>query len=79
MTRRRWLVALLAAVLGAVAAGSIAVHRVRAELDRPLPIAVPIVYRIAPGSSLARIAAGLHRRGVLPAPRLWALYARWRG
>ena len=79
MKRRAWLVVTIAATLGAVAAGTIAVRRVSADLDRPLPIAAPLVYRIAPGASLARIAAGLDRRGVLPAPRLWTLYARWRG
>ncbi|MDE2294608.1 MAG: endolytic transglycosylase MltG, partial [Gammaproteobacteria bacterium] len=79
MRHRRTRLALIAAVLVVVAAGTFAVHRVRTALDRPLPIAAPLVYRIAPGSSLARIAADLHRRGVLPAPRWWALYARWRG
>ena len=79
MTRRRMLAALLLGVLGVGVVGTIAVRRVRTDLDRPLPIAAPLVVAIAPGSSLARIAADLHRRGVLPAPRLWALYARWRG
>ena len=50
-----------------------------AALDRPLPVAAPVVYRVPPGASLARVAAELHRRGWLAAPRAWMLFARWRG
>ncbi len=79
MRRRARLVVSIAATLGVVAAAVLAVHRVRGDLDRPLPIAAPVIYRIAPGSSLGRIAAQLHQLGVLPAPWVWTLYARWRG
>ncbi len=72
-----------AAALGAIAllvAGAWFVLRHEsALLDRPLALAAPVVYRVPPGASLARVAAGLHRRGWLAAPHAGGLFARGRG
>ncbi len=72
-----------AAALGSIAllvAGAWFVLRHEsALLDRPLALVAPVVYRVPPGASLARVAADLHRRGWLAAPHAWVLLARWRG
>ena len=63
----------------ATAGAVLAVRYEIAALDRPLELTGRVVYRVPPGASLARVAADLHRRGWLGAPRAWELYARWRG
>jgi UPF0755 protein len=75
---RDWIVA---ASLSLGAAGLVAGIAARdvASLDMQIPIAVPRVYRVAPGASVGRVAADLHGVGVLVHPRIWAWYARWTG
>jgi len=79
MKRRLLFTGLIGVALVALVAGVIAGRGARRALDRPLPLAAPVVFRVAPGASLERVAGELHRRGLLPAPFLWTLYARWRG
>ncbi|HVC02440.1 MAG TPA: endolytic transglycosylase MltG [Steroidobacteraceae bacterium] len=75
---RRGLLAGALVVLLALAV-TVAVRREIRGLDRPLPITSALVYRVAPGASLQRIAAALHRRGLLETPLVWTMYARWHG
>lgn len=49
------------------------------SLDEPLNVATPMSFKVPMGSSFARVAADLGRRGVVPRPRAWVLYARWKG
>jgi UPF0755 protein len=49
------------------------------SLDEPLALAAPVRYRVAPGSSFARVAADLGQQHLVAHPRVWALYARWAG
>ena len=49
------------------------------SLDRPLPITGAVRFKVAPGASFAHIAGELAAQGIMPHPRLWVLYARWKG
>ena len=49
------------------------------SLDEPLPLAAPALFKVAPGTSFARVAAELASRGLIAQPRAWVLYARWKG
>jgi UPF0755 protein len=64
------LLAVAAAVLG---------HRAYRSLDEPLRLAAPLRFKVAPGSRFARVAADLGARGIVPQPRVWVLYARFKG
>jgi len=69
----------LVLVLGALAAGGLLVRSGLRSLDEPLHLSAPLVYKIAPGTRFARVAADLAGRGVVAQPRAWVLYARFRG
>jgi UPF0755 protein len=75
---RRGVVTVLLCLATAGLAAVIAVRDV-ASLDAKILIPVPRVYRVAPGASVARVAADLHGLAVLAHPRIWAWYARWQG
>ncbi len=70
---------LLAALALLAAAGATLAWSAWRSLDEPLAVAEPLVFKVAPGSTLARVAAQLAARGVVAQPRSWVLYARWRG
>jgi UPF0755 protein len=48
-------------------------------LDQPLNVSTPVRFKVLPGSRFARVAADLAERGVMAQPRIWVLYARWKG
>ena len=66
-----------AALLLAGGAAVIAWHGLR-SLDEPLRLESPLRFKVAPGTSFARVAAELASRGVIADPRAWVLYARLR-
>jgi UPF0755 protein len=49
------------------------------SLDAPLPMSSPTRFVLAPGTSFAHLATELSARGILPQPKAWVLYARWKG
>jgi UPF0755 protein len=69
----------LALILGALGAAGLSVWRGVKSLDEPLNVSTPIVFKIAPGTRFARVAADLAARGVVPQRRAWVLYARFKG
>ena len=75
--QRALLVALLAGA-AAAAVGLIVLRGLR-SLDQPLKVSAPLRFKVAPGSRFARVAAELSAQGLVPEPRAWVLYARWRG
>jgi UPF0755 protein len=77
LTRRRLLSAVLCLLVLAGAAG--VARRDLASLDAAIGLPAPLVYRVAAGASLGRVAADLFALGVLPHPRIWAWYGRWNG
>jgi UPF0755 protein len=76
--RRAARLALLAGLLGFCVAAIIAWLGVR-SLGEPLPLSAAIRYKVVPGARFARVAADLGAAGVLPYPRAWVWYARWKG
>jgi UPF0755 protein len=78
MSRRVWIgLALLLLLLGGVAAALVGIGA--RSLDEPLHLSAVLRFKVAPGTSFARIAADLAARGVLAQPKVWALFARWKG
>jgi UPF0755 protein len=75
--RRALLIVVLLAAAGA--AVSLLVLRGAQSLDEPLKVSAPLRFKVAPGSRFARVAAELGAQGVVPHPRSWVLYARWKG
>jgi UPF0755 protein len=73
--------ALLVALLAGAAAALVGliVQRGVRSLDQPLKVSAPLRFKVAPGSRFARVAAELAAQGLLPEPRAWVLYARWKG
>jgi UPF0755 protein len=67
---------LLLVVLAGTAVWILAAQR---SLDQPLNVSAPLRFKVPPGSRFARIAAELAERGVIAQPRVWVLYARWKG
>jgi len=49
------------------------------SLDEPLKVTAPQRFKVPPGSRFARVVTGLADRGIVPRPRSWVLYARWKG
>jgi len=49
------------------------------SIDAPLSVSAPFRFKVAPGSRLRRVAGELAAAGVVPQPRSWVLYARWKG
>ena len=77
MSRRLRALALSCVVLLGVAAGGVVWVGVR-SLDQPLRLAAPLRFKVAPGASFARVVASLASQGLVPQPRAWVLYARWK-
>jgi UPF0755 protein len=68
-------VLILVGIAAAVYLGAAALE----SLDRPLNVSTPVRFKVLPGSRFARVAADLAERGVITGPRIWVLYARWKG
>jgi UPF0755 protein len=66
----------LAALLGAVAAGTLVWTGMK-SLDEPLRVSAPLRFKVAAGSRFSQVAAALAARGVVARPLVWVLYARW--
>ena len=67
------------ALLLALAATVVPVWRGWRSLDTPLRVSAPVRFKVAPGTRFSRLSADLASRGIVTAPRAWALYARWQG
>jgi UPF0755 protein len=74
---RVWRAGAVLCVLLGVAAAAVVWFGVR-SLDEALPLAAPLRFNVAPGASLARVAAELAAQGVIASPRAWVVYARVR-
>jgi UPF0755 protein len=72
-------IALAAVVLGSLAAGAVVGSKAVRSLDAPLHLATPIRFRVPAGASFGHVAADLATQGVVPQPKAWVLYARWKG
>jgi UPF0755 protein len=79
MRRRRIASALLGLVLLAAGCGVAAYVWLQRYLDAPLPMASAVVIEIPTGSSMATVAALLHRHATLRHPRVLTLWARYTG
>src|SRR6202453_4777607 len=77
MRARRILAA--AVLLVALAISAVLVSAGMRSLDEPLNLSAPLRFKVLPGSRFARVAADLGERGVIQQPRVWVLYARWKG
>ena len=78
MSRRLWIgTALLVLLLGAAAAAMIGMA-VR-SLDEPLRLSSALRFKVPAGASFARVAGDLAARGVVAQPKVWTLFARWKG
>lgn len=78
MGRRVWIgIALVVLLLGGAAAAlfGMAVQ----SLDEPLKLSAALRFKVPPGASFSRVAADLGARGVVAQPKVWALFARFKG
>jgi UPF0755 protein len=67
------------AVIGALALAGAWVATEIKSLDEPLKVSAPVRFKVPPGSRFARVATDLAQRGIIAEPRVWVLYARWKG
>jgi len=49
------------------------------SLDDPLLLKAPTRFKVVPGASFAHVATELATQGIVAQPRVWILYARWKG
>lgn len=78
--RRGWLVlGVLVLLLGGLAAGGAYLRHGLQSFDQPIALAAPVRFEVPAGARLSQVSAQLAARGALRHPRLWVLYARWRG
>jgi UPF0755 protein len=49
------------------------------SLDTPLRLTAPAKFKVPLGTSFARVATELAAQGIVAQPRVWILYARWKG
>jgi UPF0755 protein len=77
--RARRILAAAALLLLALAIAAALVAAGLRSLDEPLNVSAPLRFKVTPGSRFARVAADLGERGVIQEPRVWVLYARWKG
>jgi UPF0755 protein len=68
---------LVVLLLGAAAA--LVFRAAMRSLDTPVQLTAPARFKVAPGSSFARVATELASQGIVAQPRVWILYARWSG
>ncbi len=79
MRRPLRIVVRLLLLLLLAAAASIAIRWELQSLDRPLNVAAPLRIKVPLGARFARVAMDLGKQGVVAEPRIWVLYARWKG
>lgn len=77
--RPRPILAAAAVLLAALAIAAALVAAGLKSLDEPLNVSAPLRYKVMPGSRFAHVAADLAQRGLIAGPRVWVLYARWKG
>lgn len=77
--RARRILAAAAVLLVALAIAAVLVSAGMRSLDEPLNVSAPLRFKVLPGSRFVRVAADLGERGVVQQPRVWVLYARWKG
>lgn len=70
---------ILVILLGLAAAAGIQVYWGLNSLDEPLKVTAPTRFKVAPGARFARVVSQLDAVGLVPWPRAWVLYARWKG
>jgi UPF0755 protein len=68
--------ALALLLLGALAAVSWSGLR---SLDAPLRVTAPTRFKVPSGASFAHVATELATQGIIAQPKVWILYARWKG
>lgn len=76
--RRAWRFGLVFCVLLLLGAGAAVVWLGIRSLDEPSRLAASLRFKIAPGTSFARVATELAAQGVIANPRAWVAYARLR-
>ena len=76
---KRALTALAAMVLLAAGIAALVVRHELGSLDAPLALQAPLRFKVAGGTSFARLAGELASRGIVTHPRAWVWYARWTG
>jgi UPF0755 protein len=69
----------LVLVLGLLAAVGTQVYWGLSSLDEPLNVASPMRFKVAAGARFTRVVSQLDAQGLVPRPRAWVLYARWKG
>jgi UPF0755 protein len=69
--------AIVAALLVLAGVTALVLWRGERSLDEPLPVSAPLRFKVAPGTSFARVASDLAGRNVVGSPRAWVVYARW--
>lgn len=77
--RRLLFIVLPVTLLLVAAAAAIVLVSAARSLEAPLPVDSATRFVLAPGTSFAHLAAELASRGVMPRPRTWVLFARWKG
>jgi UPF0755 protein len=70
-------IALAVLLLGAAAAT--ALWSGMRSLDDPLLLKAPTRFKVVPGASFSHVATELATQGIVAQPRVWILYARWKG
>ena len=78
MKSLRVLAPLVLLVLGSALAGA-AFWSALKSLDEPLRLTAPLRFKVPAGARFGHVAADLASHGVVPQPRAWVLYARWKG
>jgi UPF0755 protein len=68
----------LAVLLLAAAAATTVVLGLR-SLDTPMHLTAPLRFKVPSGASFAHVASDLGKQGVVANPRIWTLYARFKG
>jgi UPF0755 protein len=66
------------ALIVSLAAAAALVSALR-SLDAPLRLSSPTTFKIAPGTSFSHVAMQLAGQGIIGQPRVWILYARFKG
>ena len=77
--RARRILTVAAVLLVALAIAVALVSAGLRSLDEPLNVSAPLRFKVTPGSRFVHVAADLAQRGVIQEPRVWVLYARWKG
>jgi UPF0755 protein len=75
----RLLIILSLAIVGLLAAAGVVGLSAARSLDVPLPLSAPMRFKVPAGASFSHVAAELSGQGVIAKPKIWVLYARWKG